>query len=82
MVDSRAMVRSTKVLAVASGGGHWVQLRRVMRAFEGSEIVYVTTKAGYRTEVGGAKLSLKAEYWIICDILIVEMSVKCRFEIM
>lgn len=32
-----------KVMAVASGGGHWVELRRLIPAFEGSEVVYVST---------------------------------------
>jgi UDP-N-acetylglucosamine:LPS N-acetylglucosamine transferase len=40
-----------KVLAVASSGGHWVQLRRVIPAFENSEIVYVTVLESYRSQV-------------------------------
>ena len=32
-----------KVMAVASGGGHWVELRRLMPAFAGSEVLYVST---------------------------------------
>lgn len=32
-----------KVLAVASGGGHWVQLQRILQAFEGAEIVLANT---------------------------------------
>ena len=40
-----------KVLAVSSSGGHWVQLRRVVPAFEGSEVVYVTVIDSYRTQV-------------------------------
>jgi len=43
-----------KVLLVASAGGHWVQLRRVVRAFEGAQLSYVTTDPGYRDEVGDA----------------------------
>ena len=34
-----------KVLAVASGGGHWVELRRLMPAFADSEVVYVSTES-------------------------------------
>jgi UDP-N-acetylglucosamine:LPS N-acetylglucosamine transferase len=34
-----------KVLAVASGGGHWVELRRVVPAFVDSEVVYVSTES-------------------------------------
>lgn len=43
-----------RLLAVASGGGHWVQLLRVTRALQGVEVVYVTTIAGYRSQVGSA----------------------------
>jgi hypothetical protein len=40
-----------KVLAVASSGGHWVQLRRVVPAFANSEVVYVTVIDSYRSQV-------------------------------
>jgi UDP-N-acetylglucosamine:LPS N-acetylglucosamine transferase len=43
--------RNEKVLAVSSSGGHWVQLRRVVPAFEGSEVVYVTVIDSYRSQV-------------------------------
>jgi UDP-N-acetylglucosamine:LPS N-acetylglucosamine transferase len=35
--------RPRKVLAVASGGGHWVQLRRIRPAFAGLDVVYAGT---------------------------------------
>jgi len=41
----------TKVLAVASSGGHWVQLRRVVPAFADCEVVYVTVLESYRSQV-------------------------------
>jgi UDP-N-acetylglucosamine:LPS N-acetylglucosamine transferase len=40
-----------KVLAVASSGGHWVQLRRVVPAFAASEVIYVTVLESYRSQV-------------------------------
>ena len=59
-----------QVLAVASGGGHWIELMRIMPAFasrdggEGREpgavsfadceIAYLTVRADYRSEVGDA----------------------------
>ena len=43
--------RGLKVLAVSSSGGHWVQLRRVIPAFAGSEVVYVTVLESYRSQV-------------------------------
>lgn len=42
-----------KILAVASGGGHWVQLMRLRPAFEGSEVTYVTVRPTYRADVAG-----------------------------
>lgn len=45
------MERQRRVLAVASGGGHWIQLRRLRPAWAGCAVTYVTTRAGYRDEV-------------------------------
>lgn len=33
-----------KILAVASAGGHWIQLLRLRPAFDGAEVVYLTTQ--------------------------------------
>ena len=47
-----------KVMAVASGGGHWVELRRIMPAFAGTEVFYVSTEPrGRRRPRAGALLS-------------------------
>lgn len=43
--------RRPRVLAVASGGGHWVQLMRLRPAWDGCDVIYVTTIAGYRDQV-------------------------------
>ncbi|MCY2954894.1 MAG: UDP-N-acetylglucosamine--LPS N-acetylglucosamine transferase [Planctomycetota bacterium] len=43
--------RRSRVLAVSSGGGHWVQLLRMMHAFEGCEAVYVTVNRAYEPQV-------------------------------
>jgi hypothetical protein len=45
------VARHRRVLAVASGGGHWIQLRRLRPAWAGCAVTYVTTRAGYRDEV-------------------------------
>ena len=50
--------RRVKVLLVASGGGHWVQLMRIASAFSEHERVYVTTLRGCESDVGGARLHL------------------------
>lgn len=40
------------LMLVASSGGHWVQLNRLLPAFEGIEKVFVTTNVHYKSEVG------------------------------
>ena len=44
-----------RILAVASSGGHWVQLRRLQPAFENHDVAYLTTDVGHRAEVGSAR---------------------------
>jgi UDP-N-acetylglucosamine:LPS N-acetylglucosamine transferase len=43
-----------RVLAVASGGGHWVQLSRLAPAWDGCAVTYVTTNPGFRAEAAAA----------------------------
>lgn len=40
-----------RVLAVASGGGHWVQLFRLRPAWDGADVAYATTAAGLRDAI-------------------------------
>jgi UDP-N-acetylglucosamine:LPS N-acetylglucosamine transferase len=42
-----------RLLAIASGGGHWVQLRRLLPAFDGFDIAFVSTFDHYATQVAG-----------------------------
>lgn len=48
-------VRKKKILAVSSGGGHWVELIRLSPAFEGHIVVYATVDKAYRSEAGSAR---------------------------
>jgi UDP-N-acetylglucosamine:LPS N-acetylglucosamine transferase len=43
--------RRNKVLAVASSGGHWTQLLRVVPALSSFEIVFVTVLQSYRSQM-------------------------------
>lgn len=50
-------MQTPKVLAVASGGGHWVQLQRLRPALEATgNLVFVTTDAGYAADVAPHRL--------------------------
>lgn len=45
-------------MLVASSGGHWVQLNRLLPAFEGYEKIFVTTDAKYRPTIGSCQFLL------------------------
>ena len=45
-----------RVLAIASGGGHWQQLIRLRPAFQQQATTYVTTNAAYSIDVPGNDL--------------------------
>lgn len=46
------MNKRPKILALSSGGGHWVQLLRLRPAFDGCDVVFATVDEGYRSEIG------------------------------
>ena len=60
-----------KILAVASGGGHWVQLLRLRPAFAGDRVIWVTVNKAYRTDVGTAPFAVvnDATRWNRLDLL-------------
>jgi len=47
-----------RILAISSGGGHWLQLKRIQSCFEGHDIAYATVHAAARAEVPGARFHL------------------------
>lgn len=69
--------RKPRVLAVASGGGHWVQLRRVAPAFEGCDVTYVTVEKSYRDEVLDApvRIVLDATRWNKLKLIVMMLQI-------
>jgi UDP-N-acetylglucosamine:LPS N-acetylglucosamine transferase len=53
MMETASVKPARKVLAIASGGGHWIQLLRMRPAFEGFETVYCSVHAEYAQQVPG-----------------------------
>src|SRR5258708_6909780 len=47
-----------KILAVSSSGGHWTELLRLRPAFDGHEVVFVTTRADSCNEVPGHRVCI------------------------
>ena len=76
--------RKPKVLAISSGGGHWVQLLRLRPAFDGADLVFATVHPGYRADVEGSefriiqdanrhqKWALVMSAWSILLLLLIE----------
>jgi hypothetical protein len=44
------------ILAVSSGGGHWVQMQRLAPAFAGADVHYATTDATAAAQIDGARI--------------------------
>jgi len=42
-------------MAIASGGGHWIQLQRLKPAFEGCDVTYVSVYPDYADDVPGER---------------------------
>jgi UDP-N-acetylglucosamine:LPS N-acetylglucosamine transferase len=53
-----AVQRPPRILAVASGGGHWVQLMRLRPAFSGAEVHYATVDRSAAATVAPAPVHL------------------------
>jgi UDP-N-acetylglucosamine:LPS N-acetylglucosamine transferase len=51
-----------RVLAISSGGGHWIQLLRLRPAFDGCDVTYATVREGYRIDVGS-----EADFRVVPD---------------
>lgn len=43
-----------KVLAVSSGGGHWIELLRIRSAFDDCAVHFATVQSEYRRDIGSA----------------------------
>jgi UDP-N-acetylglucosamine:LPS N-acetylglucosamine transferase len=51
----QSVERPRRVLAIASGGGHWVQLQRLRPAFEGCDVAFVSVYADYAEDLPGSR---------------------------
>ncbi len=47
-----------KILAISSGGGHWIQLLRLRPAFAGASVTYATVNRDSEEDVAGARFFL------------------------
>ena len=45
--------RPTKILAISSGGGHWIQMLRLRPAFLGADVTYASVNSSLAKDVKG-----------------------------
>jgi UDP-N-acetylglucosamine:LPS N-acetylglucosamine transferase len=55
--EAGSIVRRCDVLAVSSGGGHWVQLLLLAPAFEGLRVLYVTSNSQASADLPAGSLA-------------------------
>ena len=53
-----AQRRKTKIVAISSGGGHWIQLLRLRPAFADCDVTFVTVRHSYRADIGEARFRI------------------------
>lgn len=75
--DEKHAVRRPRVLAISSGGGHWVELMRLRPAFADCHVEYATVHAMYAEEVPDAKFHVipDATRWNKLALLLLAMRV-------
>ena len=50
------MKRSLRILAVCSGGGHWIQMQRLRPALHGHRVTYATVNPGVKRDTNGVRI--------------------------
>jgi hypothetical protein len=53
--------RKRRVLAISSGGGHWIQLQRLAPAFSDFDVAYASVFADYAGDVAGSRFHVVAD---------------------
>lgn len=85
MIDGARRRRSPKILAIASGGGHWVQMRRLRPLLDEFDVVYASVDRSYGYDIGGRPLHVvrDASRWNKLGIVVQALQVlwimlRCR----
>ncbi|WP_319562187.1 hypothetical protein [Marispirochaeta sp.] len=76
-MESRKKSKRNKVLAVSSGGGHWVQLLRLRKAWMDLDVIYATVWPESRDDVDSGDFFIipDANRWTKIALL------KCMFSV-
>lgn len=68
-----------RVLAISSGGGHWVQLLHLRAAFADCEVAFATVSRQYRVEVPDHRFYTirDATRWNKCALVLQALQIAC-----
>ncbi len=60
-----------RVMAVSSGGGHWIQLQRIRPALSDFDLAFVTVSRRYESEIEGARFYVvpDSNLWVKAALL-------------
>lgn len=77
-------MKQKKLLAVASAGGHWIQLNRMIPAFEGHRLHWISTVPGLKTKVQNGTFTAvrDASMWDKPGLLVMALQVAWRVLIL
>ncbi len=75
--------KTIRVLAIASGGGHWVQLLRMRPAWDGCAVTYATVHADSAADVAPAPLltfgdASRADWWRLPGVAVRMLAIVLR----
>lgn len=76
-------VQTIRVLALASGGGHWVQLLRMRSAWDGCAVTYATVHADSAADVAPARLftftdASRKDFWRLGIVAVQMLGIVAR----
>jgi len=70
-----------RALAVASSGGHWVQLLRILPALEDCDVAFVTVIEAYRAQVAGHRFYCVSDATIWNKIGLIKLALNMAWVI-
>jgi UDP-N-acetylglucosamine:LPS N-acetylglucosamine transferase len=65
-----------RILAIASGGGHWVQLLRLIPAFQGHEVNFATVSEAYRSDVPDGRFFVVRDATVWNKVKLVQLAIQ------
>ena len=60
--SGKGATRAKRILAVASGGGHWADLCRLYPIFAGLDVAFVSVHTSYASQVSGHRFYVTVSY--------------------